>query len=182
MDSAVRCSLIVVPAVFVGLLSGSATQLRAQDTLDDPSPRRGVQLGLFSLGVRGGVDLEQSGQALVGASADVGYAFTPRVRFRVVGELGFAPSPNSYVGSVEMVFRFTPDSTIAVPYFGTGVGVVGNEACGADPECPALWWQFVLGFELRLHRSARWFLEYHPQDAFRRQRLLAGITMRPGGM
>ncbi len=174
--------IVAVVVVILAPLSASAPSLWAQDSAVEETANRRVQFGLFSLGVRGGVDLEQSGQALAGASVDVGYVYTPRLRFRIVGELGFAPSPNSYVGSFEAVFRFTPDSAIAVPYIGTGLGVVGNEACGADPDCPAIWWQFALGFELRLSRSANWFLEYHPQDALRRHRLLAGITMRPGEM
>lgn len=139
-----------------------------------------LKLGLNTVGLRGGFDLDQSGQALAGASMDVGHMYSERLRVRLVGEFGFTPSPNTYVGSVELTYRFAPDSGVAIPYIGTGFALAGNEACGSDPGCPGVWWQFVLGFELRLNRRFNWVIEYHPQDALKRHRILVGVVMRRG--
>jgi hypothetical protein len=154
--------------------------LHGQDEGTSGERRPFLKLGLNTVGLRGGFDLEQSGQALAGASMDVGSMYSERLRFRLVGEFGFAPSPNSYVGSVELTYRFTPDSGVAIPYVGTGFALAGSEVCGSDPGCPGIWWQFVLGFELRLNRRFNWLIEYHPQDALKRHRILIGVVMRRG--
>ena len=160
------------------LLLGGA--LHGQDEGTSGERRPLLNLGLNTVGLRGGFDLEQSGQALAGASMDVGSMYSERLRFRLVGEFGFTPSPNTYVGSVELTYRFTPDSGVAIPYVGTGFALAGSEVCGSDPGCPGIWWQFVLGFELRLNRRFNWLIEYHPQDALKRHRILVGVVMRRG--
>ena len=142
-----------------------------------------VQAKLGVDGVEGAADkeaVEGDGQALVGGSLDLGYLYSERLRFRTVGELGFTPGPNSYVGSVELTYRFTPDSNVAIPYIGSGLGLAGDEMCGSVQGCPAVWWQFVLGFELRLNDRVNWLIEYHPQNALKRHRILVGIVMRGG--
>ena len=167
-------ALVFVTLVVVPSLGG-------QETVSDDSGRVWAKFGIYTLGLRGGFDLEGNGQALAGGSLDVGYLYSERLRFRLVGELGFAPSPNSYVGSFELVYRFTSDSNAAIPYIGTGIALAGNELCGDVPGCPAVWWQFVLGFELRLNDRINWLIEYHPQNALRRHRILVGVVMRGGG-
>ena len=159
----------------------ASSSLKAQEPGASEGGRPWIKFGVYSLGLRGGYDLEGDGQALVGGSLDLGYLYSERIRFRTVGELGFTPDPNSYVGSVELTYRFTPDSTLAIPYIGTGLGLAGSEGCGSVQGCPAVWWQFVLGFELRLNDRVNWLIEYHPQDALKRHRILVGIVMRGGG-
>ena len=166
---------------FVLVMFVMVPSLDGQDAVSDDGGRPWIKLGIYTLGLRGGVDIEGDGQALAGGSLDLGYLYSERLRFRLVGELGFAPSPNSYVGSFELAYRFTPDSNIAIPYLGTGIGLAGNELCGTVSGCPAVWWQFVLGFELRLNDRVNWLIEYHPQNALRRHRILVGIVMRGGG-
>jgi len=164
--------------VFVTLMVVSS--LGGQETVSDDSGRPWTKFGIHTVGLRAGFDLERDGQALAGGSMDVGYLYSERLRFRLVGELGFAPSPNSYVGSFELAYRFTADSNVAIPYIGTGIALAGNELCGSIPGCPAVWWQFVLGFELRLNDRMNWLIEYHPQNALKRHRILVGIVMRGG--
>jgi hypothetical protein len=168
-----------VLGVVATIVLAFATALHGQEAATDGGGQW-IGLGLYTLGLRGGADLEQSGQALIGASLDVGHVYDERLRLRLVGELGFAPDPNTYVGSFELIYRFTPDSSVAIPYVGTGLGLAGSEQCGSDPGCPGVWWQFVLGFELRLNRQFNWLIEYHPQNALRRHRILVGLVMRRG--
>jgi hypothetical protein len=141
-------------------------------------PRRIFALGVFGFGVRLGADLRGDDQVVSGATMDVGHVYTTRLRFRLSGELGFLNGPNSYVGNVEMLYRFMPESSPAVPYVGGGLGLAGSEACGSDPSCPGIWVQFALGFELRVRDQFSWLLEYHPEDALRRHRLFVGLTTR----
>jgi len=167
-------ALVFVTLVVVPSLGG-------QETVSDDGGRPWAKFGVYTVGLRGGFELEGDGQALAGGSMDVGYLYSERLRFRLVGELGFAPSPNSYVGSFELAYRFTADSNVAIPYIGTGIALAGNELCGTVPGCPAVWWQFVLGFELRLNDRTNWLIEYHSQNALKRHRILVGIVMRAGG-
>jgi hypothetical protein len=139
-----------------------------------------VRLGVFGFSARWGVDFEGAGQALVSVALDVGRVLSDRLRIRPSGEIGLFNGENTYVGNIEMVFRFTPETDIAVPYVGTGVGLAGRGGCAVDPDCPALWLQFALGFEVRFRDQIAWLLEYHPEDAFRRQRVFIGLTTRRG--
>ena len=154
-----------------------AAPVSAQEPPPDQPRREWIRFGVYGIGLRGGVDLESDGQALAGGTMDLGYLLTDRLRFRLSGELGFSPGPNSYVANFEFLYRFTPDSTIAIPFVGTGIGVFGSEECGSDPRCPGLMWQFALGFELPLSEYFNWLLEYHAEDAFRRHRLFLGLEM-----
>ena len=135
-------------------------------------------IGLYGFSARGGVDFEGSGQAVVSVALDAGHLFTERLRLRPSGELGFLSGDNTYLASFEVLYRFTPDREVAVPYLGGGLGVWGREACDTDDSCPGLWLQFVLGFELRIRDRLAWMVEYHPVDAFRRHRVLVGLTTR----
>ena len=139
-----------------------------------------IKLGLFGFGARVGVDLEGEGQLVTSMALDVGYLIVPQLRMRLSGDIGVFSGDNTYVGSYEFIFRFAPDTAIAIPYVGTGLGLFGEDNCGLDPDCPAVWIQFVLGFEMRLREGMNWLIEYHPMDAFRRQRLMIGLTPRRG--
>lgn len=156
---------------------------------DDPEPMEPVlqdsrapwiELGIFGFGTRLGVDFEGDGQLVASAAVDVGYLIVPRLRMRVSGDVGVFSGDNTYVGNVEFIYRFMPDSAVAIPYLGTGLAVFGKDNCGLDPECPAVWVQFALGFEMRVREGINWLIEYHPMDAFRRQRIMIGLTTRRG--
>lgn len=148
------------------------------DTLQEQPRMPWARIGLFGFGARFGVDFEDDGQAVTGLALDVGYVADDRLRVRLSGELGFLNTDNTYVTSLELVYRFMPDSALAIPYVGAGVGVFGRTECEADPDCPDLWLQFALGFEMRLREEMNWLVEYHPEDAFRRHRVFIGLATR----
>jgi hypothetical protein len=167
----------------VGMALVSALALGAQAAAGQETVSGGPSsaLGLYGFAARGGVDFEGEGQAVVSVAFDMGHLLTERLRLRPSGELGFLGGDNTYLAAFELVYRFLDDRETAVPYIGGGFGVWGREDCGADDSCPGLWLQFVLGFEIRIRDRIAWMVEYHPADAFRRQRLLIGFTTRRGG-
>jgi len=144
------------------------------------APTTGTRLGLFGFGVRGGVDVSHGGQMVLGTTLDVGDLFTPRVRIRPSAEIGVFNGGNTYIGSLEALWRFTDDNQVAIPYVGAGVSLAGHQDCGADPSCPAVWVNLVLGFELHYKSSFNWLLEYHGMDALRQHRFYIGLTTRRG--
>ena len=159
-----------------------AASLSAQDEYqplqDEDAATRPFKLGLFGFAVRAGVDFEGQGQAVASFALDAGDLYTDRLRLRPSAELGFGWGGNHYVANLEAVYRFTADTVVAVPYVGAGFAVFGQEDCGVIDDCPGLWAQFVLGFELKLRNHINWLLEYHAEDAFRRHRLFVGVTTR----
>lgn len=144
------------------------------------SKHGGTRIGLFGFGVRGGVDFRRSGQLVLGSTLDIGDLFTNRLRLRPSAEIGVFNGPNSYVGNLEALWRFTDDEEVATPYIGLGLGVAGRAGCGSDPQCPGLWFNTVFGFELRYRSTFNWLVEYHGMDRMRRHRLYIGLTTRRG--
>jgi hypothetical protein len=140
----------------------------------------GTRIGLFGFGVRSGLDFKGAGQMVLGTTLDVGDLFSSRVRIRPSAEIGVFNGDNSYIGSLESLWRFTDDEEIATPYVGLGLSLAGHDRCGADPVCPALWVNFVFGFELHYRSTFNWLLEYHGMDTMRRHRLYVGLTTRRG--
>ena len=161
-----------------------ATPLSAQDEPEpfepvvEESRAPWIKIGLFGFGARIGADFEGDGQMVASATGDMGYLLLQRLRMRLSADIGVFGGDNTYVGNFEFIYRFTPDTAIAIPYVGTGLGLFGRDECELDPDCPALWLQFVLGFEMRLRDEINWLVEYHPQNAFRRQRIMIGLTTR----
>ncbi|HXH63365.1 MAG TPA: hypothetical protein VNG95_04220 [Gemmatimonadales bacterium] len=139
-----------------------------------------LKLGLYGFGVRTGIAFSGSGQLVLGTALDLGNLFSPRVRLRPSGEIGVFNGTNTYIGSLEGIFRFTDDDQPAVPYVGAGLALAGHENCGADPKCPGVWVNLVLGFELRYRTGINWLLEYHGMDAMRHHRIYIGLTTRRG--
>ena len=149
----------------------------------------GIRLGLFGFSAKGGpdfsakggADFSVGGRAVAAVGLDLGDLFTERVRMRPSFEIGLAGDTVNYVGSAELMYRFTPDSVIAVPYVLFGLGLYGQQKCN-DPllpvTCPKLWAEFGLGFELRIDEHVSWLLEYHGEDALRRHRIFFGLTTR----
>jgi len=166
---------------FVLMLTASlSAQNEFQSLEGEGSNTRPFRLGLFGFAARAGVDFEGQGQALASFAVDMGDLYTDRLRLRPSAELGFGWGDNTYVANVEVVYRFTADTVVAVPYVGGGVALSGQEGCGMIDGCPSIWAQFVLGFELRMRNQINWLLEYHAEDAFRRHRLFVGLTTRRG--
>jgi hypothetical protein len=165
------------------LVAEGAVPLAAQEFHPPPVPRAGgggTRLGLFGFGVRSGIDLAGNTQMVFGVTLDAGNLFAPRFRLRPSGEIGVFNGVNSYVGSLEALYRFTGDEETATPYFGGGFSLVGHDACGNDPDCPALWANLVIGFELHYRSTFNWLLEYHAMDRFRHNRFYVGLTTRRG--
>jgi hypothetical protein len=164
------------------LVALAAAPIAAAQDLVPPKTGRhgGTRIGLFGFGVRGGVDVRRSSQLVLGTTLDVGDLFSDRVRLRPSAELGVFNGPSTYVVNMETLWRFTDDEEVATPYVGLGLGIAGRENCGADPNCPDLWFNMVFGFELRYRSTFNWVLEYHGMDRIRRNRLYIGLTTRRG--
>ena len=173
-----RLKLVILLAL-VSPAAARAQQFTPPAT--NSAPSTGTRLGLFGFGVRGGVDVSSPGQLVFGTTLDVGDLFTPRVRIRPSAEIGVFNGDNTYIGSLEALWRFTDDNQVAIPYVGAGMSLAGHQACGADPSCPSVWVNLVLGFELHYRSSFNWLLEYHGMDALRRHRFYIGLTTRRGG-
>jgi hypothetical protein len=144
--------------------------------LDAQEPR--TDIALYGFSARGGVDFDGRGQAIVSVALDVGHLFTRRLRLRPSGDLGFLGDDNTYVASLELVYRLLDDAHVVVPYLSAGLGVFGRELCGQDPGCPGVWMQFAAGFEVRARGPMSWLVEYHAMDAFDRHRFMIGLTTR----
>jgi hypothetical protein len=140
----------------------------------------GTRFGLFGFGVRGGVDLRGSGQFVLGTTLDVGNLFSNRIRLRPSAEIGVFNTPNTYIGSLDVLWRFAEDEEVATPYIGAGFAVAGRQGCAADPKCPGLWVNAVFGFELHYRSTFNWLMEYRALDAFQRHRVYVGLTTRRG--
>lgn len=138
----------------------------------------GLNLGLYGFSMRMGLDIEGDAEPLVSLALDIGDVFTDRLRLRPSAEIGFGNAVNTYVVNAEIMFRFTDDTEAAVPYVGGGLGVAGQDNCGLAPDCPQVWMQFALGFEIRVHEFLNWMLEYHAEDGLRRHRLFIGLSTR----
>ena len=78
------------------------------------------------------------------------------------------------------MYRFTGDEESVTPYAGFGFSFAGHDACGSDPDCPALWANALLGFELHYRSTFNWLLEFHGMDMFRHSRVHLGLTTRRG--
>ena len=165
------------------LLVLSAAGLAAQEFHPPPVKQaagRGTRIGLFGFSVRSGPDVSHGSQLVLGAGLDGGDLFSSRVRVRPSVEIGVFNGPNTYVASLEALYRFTTDDETAVPYAGGGFSIAGHDGCGTDAACPALWANVVVGFELRYRSTFNWLFEYHAMDAFRRHRFYFGLTTRRG--
>jgi hypothetical protein len=165
------------------VLLAAATPPLATQQFHPPAVRaaaRGTRIGLFGFGVRGGIDLANQRQLVLGVTLDAGDLWSSRLRIRPAGEIGMFNGVNSYVGSLEALYRFTEDEEGATPYAGGGVSVAGHDACGSDRECPDLWANVAVGLEVHFRSTFNWLLEYHALSGFSRNRLYMGLTTRRG--
>jgi hypothetical protein len=168
-----------VAMALVGLLA-AGTAAAQEFVPPKNATHTGTRIGLLGFGVRGGVDLRGSGQMILGTTLDLGDLFTNRLRLRPSAEIGVFNGPNSYVGSFDMLWRFTEDEEVATPYIGAGFSVAGRTECSTDPQCPDLWLNLTFGLELRYRSTFNWLLEYRAMDALDRHRIYVGLTTRRG--
>lgn len=140
----------------------------------------GLRFGVFGFSSRVGVDFAGRNQLIISPSVDLADVFTERVRLRPSAEIGVGDSITTYVMNLELMFRFTADQEIAVPYVGFGGAVMSQERCAAAVDCPRLWAQFALGFEIKFREHINWLLEYHGEDGLRRHRFFIGLATRRG--
>ena len=173
-----RISLVVCLACLAGVPGSAQVYELPAGAI---APDRGTRLGLDGFGVRGGLDFTRHGRLALGATLDLGQLVTSRVRLRASAELSVFNGPNVYVGSLETFYYFTGPAEGTRPYAGLGLGLAGGTACSADPQCPDLWPNVVLGFELRFRPTFNWLLEYHGMDLLRENRIYVGLTTRAGG-
>ncbi len=167
-------------AILVLAVAGTVEAQQFVPPEEAPPSGSGIRVGLFGFGSRLGVDFEGTNEVIVSVTLDGADLFTPQVRLRPSLEIGIGDSLGSYVGSLELMYRFTPDTEIAVPYVGFGLGMWFQQRCSSNPNCPDLWAQFALGFELRMRDQINWLLEYHGENGLRRHRFLVGLTTRRG--
>jgi len=172
---------VLLAAVVTGL--AVARPLEAQTFAPPPvqPEAQGTSLGLFGFGVRAGMTLKSAAQVALGATLDLGDLRGERVRLRASGDLGVGHGADTYVGSLEALYRLTGGAARAVPYVGAGPGVGAHSDCGGDAHCPALWFSAVVGVEIRYRAAFNWLVEYHGVDLFREGRLYVGLTTRRGG-
>ena len=145
-----------------------------------PDAGRGTRIGLFGFGARGGIDVAHQSQLVVGVTLDAGDLWTDRLRIRPSGEIGMFNGANSYVGSLEALYRLSGDEEMATPYVGGGFSFAGHDACGSDRECPDLWANIAVGLEVHFRSTFNWLLEYHALAGFNHNRLYMGLTTRRG--
>ena len=183
----VRLMVVLFAVQLASLGLGSVAGLEAQDFTPPeteqqaPSADGRFNVGLFGFSTRFGLDFEAGTQALVSVAVDLGDVFTDRFRLRPSAEIGFGRDVDTYVVNAEVMYRFTSDEEVAVPYVGAGLGIAGQDDCRFAPNCPGAWFQFALGFELRVSEQVNWLLEYHAEDALDRHRLFIGLATRRGG-
>lgn len=159
----------------------SAVRAGAQDftpPADDDAPPTSIKFGLFGFSSRLGVDFSGANQAVASMAVEVADVYSNRVRLRPSFEIGAGGVGATYVGNIELMYRFMPDAERAVPYVGLGLGIFGQPGCGPAPGCPQVMVQFALGFELRFRNNMNWLLEYHGEDALRRHRFFVGLATR----
>jgi len=146
-----------------------------QATATQSSPESNVfRAGILGFSTRGGAQVTQEGQAILGTSVDIAQLGSPRVRLRPSAEVGFGRPEKSFAANVEVVFRFQPETAPAIPYVGAGVGYYDDDVV------ERVWPTFVLGFELPFQPHMRWLIEYHGLDGLRRSRFLVGLAASTG--
>ena len=172
--------------VVAGIVAGAWAWPGGVTAQDFLPPEQSARSSAFFVGLEGfttrfGIDVTDENQAVIGVGLDLGNVGSDRFRFRSIAEIGFGTGTDTYVIGADVVYRFTPDTERAVPYVGIGPGVFTAEDCAAFADCPKVWAQFTIGFELRLRQPFNWLLEYRAEDAFGRHRLFVGLTTRRGG-
>lgn len=172
----------VLVGVFLCVLPPLPLPASAQEFVPPQEPAgtgsSGLRLGLFGFSSRVGVDFAGGNQFIVSSALEAADLFTSRLRLRPSAEIGLGDTVDTYVVNLEVMYRFTADREVAVPYIGFGAAVMSQERCAAAPDCPRLGAQVALGFELKVREHLGWLLEYHGEDGLRRHRFFVGLTTR----
>lgn len=171
---------ILIISLALVLTSSLSAQTEDNAVDGNGSLARPFQLGIYGFAARAGVDFEEQGQAVASFAVDLGNLYTDRLRLRSSAEIGFGWGDNTYVANVEIMQRFLSDAAGAVPYVGAGFALSGQEGCGESDDCPGIWAQLFLGFEVKLRDQINWLMEYRAEDSLRRHRLFLGLTTRRG--
>ena len=168
---------VVLAFALLGLAGSAGAQDFTPPSSEDAPPTK-VKFGLFGFSSKLGIDFSTPKQAVASMAVDVADVYSDRVRLRPSIEIGAGSGASTYVGNIELVYRFMPDRENAVPYVGFGLGLFGRTGCGPAPDCPKLWPQFALGFELKFQNNMNWLIEYHAENALRRHRFFIGLATR----
>ncbi len=175
----VRAIVVLAAAVELAPTGVDAQEFTPPDAEEQAATGNGgLNFGLYGFSMRMGLDIEGDTQPLVSLALDLGDVLTRRLRLRPSAEIGFGNAVDSYVVNAEIMFRFVDDTEAAVPYIGGGLGVAGQDNCGPAPDCPEVWLQFALGFEIKIREFLNWLLEYHAEDGLQRHRLFIGLSTR----
>src|SRR5439155_5124909 len=131
------------------LAVAAAAALAAQEFHPPPvgSAGDGTRLGLLGFGVRGGIDLSGNTQLVFGVTLDAGNLLSNRFRLRPSGEIGVFNGVNSYVGSLEGLYRFTGEGQAVTPYAGGGFSLEGHDPGSPEPVSPDAWLKLVVGVD-----------------------------------
>ncbi len=141
----------------------------------EPPTGGGFRAGVLGFTTRGGAQVNQGSQVVLGSTVDLAQLGSPRLRLRPSFEVGFG-SPSKSLGiNLEVVYRFQDDGSTAIPYLGAGAGYYDDDATERG------WATVVIGFELPFRRGMSWLFEYHALDGVGRSRVLAGLATRAGG-
>ena len=180
IQPAIRSATLAAAAAIALGGMGTGGNLAAQDFTPPQraSQPAGTQVGLFGFSTRIGWDFTDDAKGVFGAGLDLGHLGTTRLRLRPSLEIGFGDDVDTYVVSGELLYRFVADTERAVPYLGLGLGVAGQDGCDAAAECPDLWLQFAVGFEIKLRDTVNWLVEFHSLNALDRHRLFVGLASR----
>jgi len=135
-----------------------------------------IEVGLFGFSARGGIDVTSPASFVLGTTVDIAELFSPRVRLRPSLEVSSDGGLTRLHWAGEVIYRFEPDAAPAIPYLGLGLGHMTR--CAG---CVTLWPTVVMGFELHLHPSFNWLIEYHALDRLGRHRFLIGLATRDAG-
>ncbi len=178
-----HCSPPVILASAAVILLTVTNPVPAQEFLppEEQEERGKFWIGLDGFSTRVGLELSGDRQGVLGATVDLGYLGSERLRLRPFGEIGFGNENDSYVVGTDLILRLTSEREIAIPYFGLGVGVFGSESCGALENCPEIWPILTLGFDVRVQSRINWLVEYRSEDSFGRHRIFIGLATRTGG-
>src|SRR5436190_19080357 len=98
---------LMLLAVAAPLPSLSAQDFRPPDEDKEPST---IKVGLTGFGARAGVDFKGSNQLVSSITLDVADLYSDRIRVRPSGEIGVGGGIDTYLASLDVMYRFVPHS------------------------------------------------------------------------
>jgi hypothetical protein len=168
------------PAFLLWLTAAPLLAQEFKPPKEEDTEPTSIKVGLTGFSSRVGADFKGTTQLISSFAFDVADLYSSRVRVRPSGEIGVGGGTDTYVGSIDVMYRFLEDTERAVPYIGFGLGYWSHANCGAATDCPKVWPQFSLGFELNFLPGINWLLEYRGEDTLHRHRFFIGLATRRG--